>query len=547
MPLQNGCALLVPRHLWEARKDVGEKEHGCVVGKRRLTTSTETPLNRGCCPASAGPSGGMDTDSGQSSARARAAPVASEWRRERERAHNDIVLEVAALRQEAGLVQTISVGTQVERAGPAQLAASPAAGAAGDQRDRDGEGDDEGDAGAAAAVGTGELSATVPFGDPGAPEAVHEEPVPAAFVLRAADEPVHRPAATRWFAFGPGALRQQASHARTWCAKLGTAVMMQGVVQFLTGRVCLVEVALWRMQTASCAWHPRSWVDDVLDTRDSEPGAGLGATHISADSPSVKSSAGSRVVAILEWMAGGGNHDWAFAKPDAATIEARRDWSRDIDDEAFDVVAAHSFVWNRAMRPIIGIVMAQLLCAHCPKPLWGKVLMVALPFLHHPLKVISLRTVCPGWPPPTFWHLILLTLDSSTKTSALAGILPKVCSHLLVQQLRTYNLHAKIFAVFMQMRSFAPVTPAGAVRQAGGERGARPEAAGAQADEGEQGERAAQGGRGAQRVREERRRTPVVILEPLQRVLAAMAEDLILATVSYPLVVLERRMCVDVS
>ena len=484
----------------------------------------------------------MDADAGQSRGH-RGGESSAEWRRERERAHNDIVLEVASLRREAGLVQTVSVGTQVERAGPA----SPAAGAAGEPRDGAGEGDDAGDAVAAAAVGTGESSANAPLGDPGAPEAVHEEPVPAALVLRAADEPVHRPAATRWFAFGPGALRQQASHGRTWCAKLGAAVMMQGVVQFLTGRVCLVEIALWRMQTASCAWHPRSWVDDVLDTRDSEPGAGIGATHISADSPSVQSSAGDRVVTILDWMAGGGNHDWAFPKPDAATIEARRDWSRDLDEEAFDVVAAHSFLWNRAMRPIIGFGMAQLLCAHCPKPLWGQVLMVALPFLHHPLKVISLRTVCPGWPPPTFWHLILLTLDSSTKTSALAGILPKFCSHLLVQQLRTYNLRAKILALFMQIRSFAPVTPAGAVRQAEDERGAaRPEAAGAQGDEGEQGERAARGGRGAQRVREARRRT-WVILEPLQRVLAAMAEDLILATVSYPLVVLERRMCVDVS
>jgi len=470
-----------------------------------------------------------------------------EWRRERERAYADILAEVASLRREAGLVQRVlDVGAQVERAGsseapPAAAGTPHGAGEGGEAEDDVAESVD----GARGALADALLG--VPGGGPGT---VREEPVPAV-VPRVADQPPENPRPpARWGAFGPGALHQRASHARTWCAKLGTAVMMQGVVQFLTGRVCLEEVALWRMQTAACAWHPGAWVDDTLDTQDRGAGAGLGAAQASDDSHGAQSPGGSHARRFLEWLAGGGSHDWVFAPPDAATVNARRDWSQDLDDEAFETVAASSFIWNRALRPIVSIGMAQLLCTHCPKALWGKVLMVALPFLRHPLKVISLRIVCPGWPPPPFWHLILLTLDSSTKTSLLSGIIPKFCSHLLVQQLRSYDLHGRIRALLTRMRLFAPVTPAGGARQAEGERGAaRPEVAAGQGDEAEEGERAARGAGGAQRAREreEQRRRTWIVCEPLQRVLAAMIEDLMLATVTYPLVVLERRMSVDVS
>ena len=45
------------------------------------------------------------------------------------------------------------------------------------------------------------------------------------------------------------------------------------------------------------------------------------------------------------------------------------------------------------------------------------------------------------------------------------------------------------------------------------------------------------------------RRVPWMMLEPLHHVhvLLGMVEELVVATVTYPLVVLDRRMCVDVS
>ena len=184
---------------------------------------------------------------------------------------------------------------------------------------------------------------------------------------------------------------------------------MQGIVQFLTGRVCLQEVALWRMQTASCAWSGHSVSGEAHDetAQAGEPG--------SIRPLVIWSSFG----AVLHsgWAVSsqrGGGAEWLCVRPDAATVAARRNRSSDLHDEAFEVVAANSFIWNRALRPIIGVGLAQLLCAHCPRQLWAKTLLLAIPFLHHPLKVVSLRLVCPGWPPASFLHLLLLK-ESNTK------------------------------------------------------------------------------------------------------------------------------------
>lgn len=316
-------------------------------------------------------------------------------------------------------------------------------------------------------------------------------------------------------------------------------------MQFLAGRVSFDEVALWRMQTASCAWHSGRWDDieandDMID---------LGHSIAPSLERSQQRAVASRGARVLRFLTGGWNCSWKIRAPDSATVAARRDWSRDLHDDAFEIVAANSFIWNRALRPIIGIGMAQLLCAHCPKQLWAKIMLLAIPILRHPLKVVSLRLVCPGWPPPSFWQLILDTLDGPSKMSPMAGILPKICSHFLIAQLRSLHLDEKIRLLFMQVssvgaramrsraRSGAEQVPAPDQPQSDGTGGRQRDVA--DRDRGVQ--------RGAARGGDRHLAWAASVSGPLQRVVAAMFEELLVATVTYPLVVLERRMCVDVS
>jgi len=457
------------------------------------------------------------------------------WRRERERAHSDILVEVAALGGHGPAFA--HAGYTDEQRGEQQSNAASADGNALDTEGTD-EGDDPGDA-AAWAPDSQVQPASSPA--PDLPDsAAQTVPQDTGNIQTLPQLPAAAADADHTV------VSQRSSQARTWCAKLGTAVAMQGVVQFLTGHVCMEEVALWRMQTASCAWNPGVWEDSVPD----KAGRGLSSNDVQAcsDSTSTQSHAVSRGALVMRSLVSFWSNSWHAATPDAATIEARRDWSRDLHDEAFEVVAANSFIWNRALRPIMGIGFAQLLHAHCPKQLWAKALLVAIPLLRHPLKVVSLRLVCPGWPPPSFWHLILYTLDNSSKTSMMAGILPKICSQLLVDALRRCRLHEKLCAMVLRTRP-APALSRG-VRFAGGEGADWGEVRGVQQGDGaERGERAARRQREAQRAGERgvERRSAWGIYQPLQRVLAGMVEELMLATVAYPLVVLERRMCVDVS
>jgi hypothetical protein len=199
------------------------------------------------------------------------------------------------------------------------------------------------------------------------------------------------------------------------------------------------EMALWRMQTASCAWH-RGTLDEKVEQVDFfNPGL-----HLTSPTASVLGLF-TRYSSDFRRVPG----------PDAATIEARRDWSRDLNAEAFDVLASSSFLWNRALRPLIMYGIVRLLSAHCPKRLWPKALLIAIPLLRHPLKVVSMRLVCASGaaePNCSFPHLLLHTLDSSTNASAFAGILPQLCSFFLVEQLRSLALHERLLALVAQTR-----------------------------------------------------------------------------------------------
>ena len=460
-----------------------------------------------------------------------------EWRQAREQAHSDIMAEVAALGR--GPASATAGGGSARgdedagqdaasaEQGPDQASGAPAAGPAALGADHgEGEARDTGGTAGPSAAETWSVRA----------ESLHE-----AAAAEEHDAPAPPAAAPR-----NAVLRSRASHMRTWCAKLGTAVAVQGAVQFLTGRVCFEEVALWRMQTASCAWHSGSWDDTEVDAREIESHSTVAP---SSDRFQRVPSSPHRAARALRLLTSALGSSWTFATPDAETIEARRDWSRDLQDDTFEIVAANSFIWNRALRPIIGIGMAQLLCAHCPKQLWAKMLLVAVPILRHPLKVVSMRLVCPGWPPPSFWQLILYTMDGSARMSPMAGILPKICSHLLVDQLRGLHLDEKLRAYFLRVvESVRARTVRVTAETAEAEQAPRqdpPQAADndRREQEGRRADRGVQGGE----ARGRERRLVWAMCEPLQRVLAAMIEDLMLATVSYPLVVLERRMCVDVS
>ena len=497
------------------------------------------------------------------------------WRAERARNHEDILGDMAALRHEsatlgpdrASTAVAVSPGAvgvlpRLDEVLAAAATATPAVvgphHAAPEVEDARADNTAGADAGAVSGPPLLPLTEGLQLGAdesvPGGPAPTNEVEVPAPAPMQVPPD--------------AGNARQSAPPrsapvGRAWCARLCIAAGMQGIVQFLTGRVCLQEVALWRMQTASCAWSGHSVSGEAHDetAQAGEPG--------SIRPLVIWSSFG----AVLHsgWAVSsqrGGGAEWLCVRPDAATVAARRNWSSDLHDEAFEVVAANSFIWNRALRPIIGVGLAQLLCAHCPRQLWAKTLLLAIPFLHHPLKVVSLRLVCPGWPPASFLHLLLHSLDGTSKTSAMAGILPKLCSHVLTVSLRKLRLHEKLGESIVRMwpATAAPAAPAapagpgrGAAAEAGaGERGGDTALRAAESGQRESGERAAavapdtragplSHARAALREMFGHLRAPQRLRHHLGTVVGGMAEELILASVTYPLVVLERRMCVDAN
>ena len=478
---------------------------------------------------------------------------ASEWRQEREQAHSDIMVEVAAALGQgpvagAGMSMRVSELEEAVRAAAAAPTEETAGAGAAEIVPEDDETDHR--AGATEVVpdvDENDHSREAPAAEPAANAAQEIGPgQPGQDGQEQGDAGERAAQAPPLVAMGNAAPRQHASLARTWCAKLGTVVAIQGAVQFLAGRVSFDEVALWRMQTASCAWHSGRWEDFDAGSD------GVNVGHGPSIDWSEQRADASRGARVLKFLTGAWSYAWRFPTPDSATVEARRDWSRDLHDDAFQIVAANSFIWNRALRPIIGIGMAQLLCAHCPKQLWAKTLLLAIPILRHPLKVVSMRLVCPGWPPPSFWQLIIYTLDGSSKMSPMAGVWPKILSHLLVVQLRSFHLDEKMRSFFLYAWASVRVgARARLVRITASGRGVESPAQ-------EQGQRDGVGGRqqdvpdrnrGAQRgaVMGSDRHLMRAMCEPLQRVMTTMLEELLVATISYPLVVLERRMCVDVS
>jgi hypothetical protein len=151
----------------------------------------------------------------------------------------------------------------------------------------------------------------------------------------------------------------------------------------------------------------------------------------------------------------GGSDDFVVAQPShvqekdsdetpqgsSTTVE----WS----EEELELISAKSFVFGRCIKPFIMALVHQTVMVHCPRAV-----LIALPILGHPLRVVSTRLRCHGvWSTMSTWECFYHTLKSETYPGAFTGIVPRMFSQLLVDSFRLLRIEEKIRAMMKKRRT----------------------------------------------------------------------------------------------
>jgi hypothetical protein len=123
--------------------------------------------------------------------------------------------------------------------------------------------------------------------------------------------------------------------------------------------------------------------------------------------------------------------DQSFQKSSAEV-----EWS----EEKADFMAAKSFIFGECIKPAISAVIQQHVMTHCPRAA-----LLAIPILHHPLRVVSTRLRCLGfWSNMTPWQCLRATLKAETCPGAFTGIVPRFFAQLLIESYRVLRVEDKI-------------------------------------------------------------------------------------------------------
>eukprot|EP00961_Rhodomonas_salina_P122397 1648472-Rhodomonas_salina.2 len=225
------------------------------------------------------------------------------------------------------------------------------------------------------------------------------------------------------------------------------------------GRLWKEEVALVRLQTATCDWitledydetDEGAEIDEMEQARIADDPSKSQVVAVndvkqtfSADEETLDvEESGQDGVQSRRWYDGW--RDMLYFVNDMpyvtrySTFTTKLPYEVMTPDEEFDLIAARNYVWNKAVKPMLLVVLSELVFLHCPRAV------AAIQIMFHPLRVISVRLVCPGWASDSIWRCSYFTLKRRGTTNPMAGLIPRLMCHVLGDYYHRLRVEDKI-------------------------------------------------------------------------------------------------------